>query len=174
MTRGIHKLKARAVETASDTGLYGDGGGLYLQITRAGVKSWLFRFMRNGKAHGMGLGPLHTVSLAEARNTAHECRRMLLAGISPLDAKESNRKAQLAASKSKTFEQCASDYIDANKAGWKNAKHRDQWENTLTTYAYPPHSGHSHPNIPSLSDAINTGRQPGIGGRFQESPIPPS
>lgn len=138
MTRGIHKLKARTVETASTTGLYGDGGGLYLQISSAGVKSWLFRYMRNSKAHGMGLGPLHTVSLAEARNKAHACRAMLLAGIEPLDAKESDRKAQLAAaSKSKTFEQCASDYIDANKAGWKNAKHRDQWENTLTKYAYP-------------------------------------
>lgn len=138
MTRGIHKLKARTVETASDTGLYGDGGGLYLQITKAGVKSWLFRYMRNGKARGMGLGPLHTVSLAEARNKAHECRAMLLEGIDPLDAKENTRKALVAAaSKSKTFEQCAIDYIEANKAGWKNAKHKEQWENTLKTYAHP-------------------------------------
>lgn len=138
MTRGIHKLKARTVETASKTGLYGDGGGLYLQITKAGVKSWLFRFMLNGKAHGMGLGPLHTISLAEARSKAHKCRAMLLEGIDPLDAKKKNREALLLEqSKVKTFEQCAIAYIDAHKAGWKNVKHQDQWTNTLKTYAYP-------------------------------------
>lgn len=138
MTRGIHKLKALTVEKARDPGLYGDGGGLYLQITKAGVKSWLFRYMRNGKARGMGLGPLHTVSLADARVKAHECRKMLLDGIDPLDAKEQKRQAQLLEeSKAKTFEQCAIAYIDAHKAGWKNAKHQEQWRNTLTTYVYP-------------------------------------
>ncbi len=138
MARGMHKLKALSVEKATKTGLYGDGGGLYLQITKAGVKSWLFRYMRDGKAHGMGLGPTHTISLAEARVKAHESRAMLLDGIDPLDARRTRRNARLLEeSEAKTFEQCASAYIDAHKAGWKNAKHTEQWTNTLKTYVYP-------------------------------------
>jgi hypothetical protein len=74
MAKGIHRLTAMKVSQTSQSGLYSDGGGLYLQITSAGVKSWLFRFMRNGKARGMGLGPIHTISLAKARTKAHECR----------------------------------------------------------------------------------------------------
>jgi integrase-like protein len=36
-----------------------------------------------------------------------------------------------------TFKQCAERYIEAHKAGWKNAKHAAQWASTLETYAYP-------------------------------------
>lgn len=138
MAHGIHKLKAKTVETTIKRGFYGDGGGLYLQITKTGGKSWLFRYMVKGKAKGMGLGPLRMVSLAEARNKAHECRAMLYAGVDPLDAKARNLQSlQEVASKSRTFEQCAADYIAANKAGWKKEKHKEQWENTLKTYAHP-------------------------------------
>jgi hypothetical protein len=84
MSRVIHRLKAVAVAQTTKAGLYSDGGGLYLQVTTAGVRSWLFRYMRQGKARGMGLGPLHTVTLAKARIKAHECREQLLAGIDPL------------------------------------------------------------------------------------------
>jgi integrase len=119
-------------------GLYGDGGGLYLQITIAGVKSWMFRYMLAGKARGMGLGPVRTIGLAEARAKALDCRRLLLDGIDPLDARTAKRAEQkIADAKNVTFEECAKAYIDAHRAGWKNAKHADQWTNTLTTYAYP-------------------------------------
>jgi len=119
-------------------GLYGDGNGLYLQITIAGVKSWMFRYMLAGKARGMGLGPVHTIGLAEARAKALDCRRLLLDGIDPLDAKTAKRAEQkIADAKNVTFEECAKAYIDAHRTGWKNAKHADQWTNTLTTYAYP-------------------------------------
>ncbi len=63
MARQLNRLTALQVTKLSKTGLYGDGGGLTLQITSAGVKSWLFRFMREGKAYGMGLGATHTISL---------------------------------------------------------------------------------------------------------------
>jgi integrase len=36
-----------------------------------------------------------------------------------------------------TFKACAVAYIEAHRAEWKNSKHAQQWENTLTTYAYP-------------------------------------
>lgn len=138
MPRPLGKLTALQVSKLAKPGLYGDGGGLTLQITKAGVKSWLFRFMRDGKAHGMGLGPLHTVSLAEAREKALAARKLLHDGINPLTAKkESRMAAALERAKSMTFDQCAEAYIEAHKASWKNPKHQDQWANTLKTYASP-------------------------------------
>lgn len=138
MARKIHRLTALAIGRATQTGLYGDGGGLYLQITPAGVKSWLFRYMRQGKARGMGLGPLHTINLADARSKALACRKLLLDGTDPLEAKRQHRASlALSLAKSMTFEQCAAAYIAAHKAGWKSEKHAAQWTNTLETYAYP-------------------------------------
>ena len=138
MARSINKLTAIGAARLEKAGLYSDGGGLYLQITAAGVKSWLLRYMRNGRARGMGLGPLHTISLAEARAKALASRQQLLEGIDPLDAKNAAKVAEkLSATKSITFDQCADAYIAAHQTGWRNAKHADQWTNTLRTYASP-------------------------------------
>ena len=52
MAHGISRLSARTVETAKSSGLIADGGGLYLQVSKSGAKSWLYRFMLNGR-------PLH-------------------------------------------------------------------------------------------------------------------
>jgi len=138
MARQQNRLSALQVTKITKPGLYGDGGGLTLQVTKTGSKSWLFRFMIAGKPYGMGLGPTHTVSLAEARQKALEARKLLLDGINPLEAKkESQIAAALARAKTMTFDQCAKAYILAHKAGWKNAKHAQQWTNTLNTYASP-------------------------------------
>ena len=136
--RTINRLSAQAVSRQAKPGVYADGGGLYLQVTQAGVKSWLFRYMRHGKARGMGLGPLHTVSLAEARVKALECRKLLLDGIDPLADKEAKRASQKAVEANRmTFMEAATAYIAAHRAGWKNAKHAAQWESTLATYVEP-------------------------------------
>ncbi len=138
MGTGIHRLTAKSVEHQSKPGLYADGGGLYLQITPAGVKSWLFRYMRQGKARGMGLGPLHTISLAKARLRAQACRELLHEGLDPLEEKKRQLQQQrLEDAKNKCFRECAEAYIAAHRAGWKNAKHAGQWQTTLETYAYP-------------------------------------
>ena len=71
-------LTALRVTKAKKTGRYGDGQGLYLQVTNAGVKSWLLRFERNGRERWMGLGPLHTISLKDARDRARKARQQLL------------------------------------------------------------------------------------------------
>lgn len=85
--RTLNRLTAMQVTRAKHPGVYSDGGGLYLQVTRTLSKSWLFRYMRHGKARGMGLGPIHTVSLAEARVKALDCRRLLLEGVaSPVES----------------------------------------------------------------------------------------
>ncbi|WP_035551514.1 site-specific integrase [Burkholderia sp. 9120] len=138
MPRAANRLSPLTVTRTTKPGLYADGGGLYLQITAAGVKSWLFRYMRAGKARGMGLGPVHTIGLAEARTRTLDCRRLLLDGVDPIDSRNAERAAQrVAQANEMTFEQCAEKYIEAHRAGWKNAKHADQWTNTLSTYAAP-------------------------------------
>jgi integrase len=138
MARQLHKLSARSVQTRRTAGLYADGGGLYLQVGPSGSKAWLFRFMLRGRAREMGLGPLHSVSLQEAREKALACRKLRLAGVDPIEQREADRaQARLEAAKALTFAECAAAYIEANKAGWKNAKHASQWKNTLDTYAAP-------------------------------------
>lgn len=136
--RVVNKLTAAKVASLSRRGLYADGLGLYLQIAKGGTKSWLLRFMRDGQARKMGLGPVHTITLAMARERATEARRQLIDGIDPIDARKAAKQvARLKAAKALTFGECAQKYIEAHKAGWKNAKHAAQWTSTLSTYVYP-------------------------------------
>ncbi|MFZ5558692.1 MAG: tyrosine-type recombinase/integrase [Pseudomonadota bacterium] len=138
MARRLHKLSAKAVEALRRSGYWGDGGGLYLQVSPARTKSWVFRYTLNGRSREMGLGSLNAVSLATARKKAEECRGLLADKIDPLEARRAARSAQaLAAARSKTFDECAAAYIKAHGAGWKNEKHAAQWEATLETYCGP-------------------------------------
>jgi integrase len=142
MGRQVEKLSALAVSRAKTRGYLGDGGGLYLQVSASGSKSWVFRFKDHGRLREMGLGPLHTVGLAEARKRAAACRQMRLDGTDPIAVKKAGKlKAKLEAARALTFRQCAEAYIEAHKAGWQNAKHAAQWPSTLKTYAYPVFGG---------------------------------
>src|SRR5262249_39565564 len=138
MARTIGKLTALKVDKANRPGMYGDGGGLYLRITEDGAKNWVFRFMLSGRARWMGMGPLHTVNLAEARKRAGEYRLRRHDGIDPIEHRRAERlQARLDAAKAITFKECAQNYIKAHRAGWRNGKHAGQWEATLATYAEP-------------------------------------
>jgi integrase len=136
--RVIGKLTTIRVQQAKRRGLYGDGGGLFLQVSQGGAKSWIFRFKETGKLRVMGLGPVHTVSLAEARDRARECRGLRLAGKDPIEERKLIRAAaRLDAAKAITFRECAESYVAAHSAGWRNAKHTAQWPASLGTYVYP-------------------------------------
>jgi len=138
MAREIGKLSAVAVRGQNKPGLYADGGGLYLQVTEAGAKTWIFRFMLTGKRRDMGLGAVHTVTLAEARQTATEARKLIRDGIDPIETRRASKLAARAkAATAMTFRQCAEAYIRAHEAGWKNPKHAAQWPSTLESYVYP-------------------------------------
>jgi integrase len=139
MARQVGRLSALTVSRKNlKPGMHPDGGGLYLQITRKGVKSWTFRFMRDGKERYMGLGPLHAVPLADARSQAAECRRLRLDGVDPIEARENRRSLEkLEAATAMTFSACATAYIDSHKVGWRNAKHSAQWTATIKTYVEP-------------------------------------
>lgn len=138
MARLTDKLTALTVSKATKPGYYGDGAGLWLQVSPSGSKSWIFRFTLNTKQREMGLGAVHTVTLSEARARAKECRVLLLDGKDPLETLKATKLAEaMERAKMMTFEQCASAYIDAHRSSWKNVKHASQWENTLKTYATP-------------------------------------
>lgn len=123
-------------------GMHGDGGGLWLQVTSSGARSWIFRFTRNGRTRDMGLGSLEDVSLEKARERAAKARGLLLDGIDPIEDRIARDAQQRAAEASLvTFQRCAEDYIEDRSAEWKNAKHREQWRSTLATYAYPKIGG---------------------------------
>jgi integrase len=138
MLRQTYKLNALAVQRLNSAGRYADGGCLYLQVSPQLTKSWLFRYRLRGRSREMGLGPVSLVSLAEARAKALEGRKLLLDGVDPIENRAAkHRQLQLESAKAMTFDQCAASYINAHRAGWKNAKHAAQWESTLTTYASP-------------------------------------
>jgi integrase len=132
-------------------GMYADGGGLYLYVGASsaaalargdphtrGAVSWIFRYMRDRRAHEMGLGSLQTIGLAEARQRATERRRELLGGGDPLQLRQAGRQqAQLDAARAMSFRQCAERFIALHKATWKNPAHAAQWPATLEAYVYP-------------------------------------
>lgn len=139
MGQGASKLlPSNALDKIKAPGMYSDGGGLYLQIAPSGARSWIFRFMMNGKRRDMGLGPVKSVTLAKAREKAAGARQDIGGGVDPIAARDAARAAQEAEqAKAVTFEMAAGLYIDAHRASWRNDKHAAQWPATLDAYAYP-------------------------------------
>ncbi len=104
MARRMGVLSVTKINALKDRGFYCDGGGLYLQVAPGGSKSWVFRYKQAGKARDMGLGPTHTVSLAEARELATAKRKLRLEGVDPIAARDAVRAQQkLEAAKSISF-----------------------------------------------------------------------
>src|SRR6266480_3631106 len=137
MPKRARGLTAKAVETL-DKGYYADGGGLYLQVTENGGRSWVFRYQRNGKRHDMGLGPVYLVGLAEARRLTLECRRCLFEGIDPLERKRSRvLAAAVQAAKTITFREAAEQYIAANHQAWHSRDHHARQGGRLRDWVYP-------------------------------------
>ena len=131
---------ARSVETTTEIGYHRCDRGLYLQVAGSGTKSWLFRYKSpvTAKQREMGLGSLNLVPLAAARDIAVECRRQVLSGLDPLEERgRVKRVRQLEQARSITFQEAAEQCIASKKPEWKNAKHAQQWSNTLNAYAYP-------------------------------------
>jgi len=106
--------------------------------------------MIDGVARKMGLGAVHTVSLAEARKRAAEARLKVHDGIDPIDQRKASRtRAKIASARAVSFKECADRYIEANRAGWRNAKHADQWFATFNE------TGRGERKFPALTAAIN-------------------
>lgn len=139
MPKKAKELSDRAVKALKAEGRYAVGGvdGLHLRIS-GDSRAWVLRIKVGDRRCDIGLGPYSEVSLAEARETARGHRRKVREGIDPLLEKQrAKAAARVGTAKAKTFKECATAYIDAHKAGWKNDKHSKQWGATLETYAYP-------------------------------------
>jgi integrase len=137
-------LTPYAVKNAKP-GSYADGGGLRLLVKETGARSWVYRFMLKGKSRDIGLGPAAEpgmVTLGKARDLAIDLRRLVKAGVDPLeqraqDAAQAAAAAQAAVIAGITFKASAQAYIEAHEGSWKNEKHRWQWGATLASFVYP-------------------------------------
>jgi integrase len=137
MAKRTHKLNAMTVQHETKPGLHADGDGLYLQVTPRGTKSWVVRFWIAGKAREMGLGAFPDVPLADARERAADARRQVSAGVDPIEARKAAKAEREGASHTITFDEATARFLDAHLSTWRNPKHRQQWQNTLTSYASP-------------------------------------
>lgn len=131
-------LSALQVTKLSKPGLYADGNGLYLQVTKSGAKTWIFRYALGGRRRDMGLGSTTITTLAEARERALDAKRQVASGVDPIESKRALAAAKaVEVARTMTFKQVAEAYIEAMRPGWKNEKHAGQWTSTLEAYAYP-------------------------------------
>jgi integrase len=142
LLRALQRLTALAISRAKAPGYLPDCGGLYLQVTESGSKSWIYRYSLAGKRREMGLGPYPTISLAAARNLAADARSLAKAGRDPIEARNAQRAHQrLEEARSITWERAVDQFLEAHERTWRNSKHRQQWRNTLTVYASPVFEG---------------------------------
>lgn len=140
MPKLAKELAALTVARITAPGLHFVGivPGLALQVTAAGARSWTLRVVIGGKRRDMGLGGYPEVPLAQAREKGRNARELIRQGIDPIARQQAAASALRASvADALTFKQCATAYMKAHAAGWKSAKHRQQWENTLTQHAYP-------------------------------------
>jgi len=140
MARKAKELGALEVSRLTAPGLHAVGtvAGLALQVTDSGTRSWILRVMVGGKRRDMGLGGYPDVTLSGAWDKARKARDKIKEGIDPIEDGKAKRSALAAAVASAlTFSEAAKAYIAVKEAEWKNAKHGDQWRNTLATYADP-------------------------------------
>lgn len=140
MGRKATEKGAIQVSRLTEQGMHFVGGvdGLALQVLPKGGRTWILRMTIGGKRRDMGLGGYPDVTLSQAREAARQARAKVRAGTDPIDEARLN-KSNLKAAKAAcvTFEECAARYIESQKAKWSNVKSAQQWQNTLSNYAYP-------------------------------------
>jgi integrase len=174
MARLGDRLKAGEVpRLCRVNGMHPDGRGLYLCVTSPGAASWVFRYMLDGKAHMMGLGPFPDVSLRQARQAAERARSLKAQRIDPIDQRRAQRKgATSAASTAKvtTFKAAAERFIKSKQSGWKHqGKTAGQWRAAFRDWVYPIIGEISVAEVDFQSVlAVLTQRVKGGEGRFWE------
>jgi integrase len=140
MPKKARELSALEVARLKAPGLHAVGGvaGLHLQVTDRGARTWVLRVTIGDRRRDMGLGGFPDVTLAAARDKARSAREKIEQGLDPIAERQLAKSAMLAsAAAAKTFAECAIGFMDAKSAEWRNPKHRQQWANTLETYAGP-------------------------------------
>lgn len=126
MARTLNNLTDAKAKAEKKPGRHSDGGGLYLNVSPTGSKSWLFMWTRDGKRREMGLGAYPAITLSDARAHASEYRKAVAQGRDPI--------AEKAKEVEPTFGDCADKLVASIEGEWRNEKHRYQWTQTLTNY----------------------------------------
>ena len=140
MPRIAKQLSDRAVSAIKREGRHPVGGvpGLHLKVTSTMHRAWILRVKVADKRRDMGLGSYPAVSLSDARAKARSIQDSLQRGELPDTIAQQRREAITAAVvEAKTFDWCIEQFLGAKSHEWKNVKHRQQWQNTLTQYASP-------------------------------------
>ena len=133
-------MSALAVASIKSRGIHFVGGvtGLALNVTKYGSRSWVMRFQIKGKRRDMGLGSYPSVTLAQARESARAAREVLRQGMDPVEhARAARQRLIVEQETAVVFADAATHYIATHEHGWRNAKHAQQWRNTIETYANP-------------------------------------
>ena len=136
----ITDLRAKKITPGGKPIADGTISGLRLEPGSAKAQGkWILRFVSpvTGKRRDMGLGVYPTVGIAAARAEGLAARQSIAGGKDPIEEREADRAARAAVAEAMTFEQAARQVHESQKPGWKNAKHADQWINTLRDYAFP-------------------------------------
>ena len=123
------KLTATKIKAVPYKGRYGDGDGLFLNVTATGTKSWVQRVVVHGRRRDIGLGGYAAVSLAEARERCADNRKTIAAGLDPIAEK---RKPTI-----ETFREAAEIVHEMNIPRWRSGKHAKSWLRMLERYAFP-------------------------------------
>ena len=129
-------LTAARVRSLSKVGRYVDGNGLYLVVKPSGSKNWILRTVVRGKRRDIGMGGLSVVSLAAAREEAARLRKIARDGGDPLAERRMKRRVV------PTFEEAARTVHQSLSPSFKNAKHSEQWINTLDAFVFPVFGNH--------------------------------
>lgn len=151
MARSLNRLTARQVATLG-AGYHADGGGLYLQVTPSGSRTWIFRYRTGKRLRDMGLGPVRDVTLKQARAAAAAARQQRAAGLDPIEARDAARRAARAANE-RLWGQAVDDYIANIRSEWKSTNNprakkvmwegqligtqENQWRQSLREYGPP-------------------------------------
>ena len=138
MAKRLAVSSARTVETLTKAGRHNAGDNLYLSITKAGSKRWVFLYAFGGQRRELGLGSAANghVTLAQAREKAIEARKVINSGDDPVKVMGKSARA-IAERGFPSFGSFADDYLTAHGPKFRNDKHKAQWTLTLTTYCAP-------------------------------------
>ena len=121
-------LTAQTVRATKRPGKIYDGGGLFLLVQPSGSKSWVLRTTINGKRRDIGLGGYPLVSLAQARASALEYRRIARQGGDPTATK----------TRAPSFQTAAEKVLAIRAAKWRpGSKSEAHWRASLENYAHP-------------------------------------
>ena len=128
-------LKANEINKIKQKGIYSDGDGLRLRVDKNNNKNWVFRYSMFGKSKDMGLGKFPIVTLNDARQKLVNAKKIIYEGKDPIKLKK-EKQIELKR-KSITFKKIRDEFIETFQVEWSNSKHKNQWINTLKTYADP-------------------------------------